>query len=104
MSDNTANDGGVSSPAEIISVDFQLQQLLELANFPTAKTLLHLEYLVQVHRCYPCERCGYPVAFVRLGRETRVIDCYRDEVRSSAFALAWRGDVLSVHECMGACQ
>jgi hypothetical protein len=103
MNHNNANDDDLSS-AEEIYVDFTLAQTLTLARFPNAKALLHLETLVPVKHVYPCDRCGAPVARVRLGRETRVVDCFRDEVRSGGFTPAWNADICSEHACMGRCQ
>lgn len=101
MSNDNTNDADVSSTVEEIQVDWQLAQMLALARFSTAKAVLNLERLVPVRHVYSCERCGAPVARVRLAGETRTVDCFRDEFRSRDFAPAWNGNVCSEHECMG---
>lgn len=103
LPENNPNDAEVSSP-EVIAVDSWLAHMLELTKFPNAKTVLNLERLVRVYRVQPCPNCGAPIARVRLDSETRVVDCFRDELHSRDFAPVWNADVCSEHECVGCLQ
>jgi len=97
--ENSTNDDAVSSTAENISLDAYLQYLL-LRTVLANPGIDPSDCLRPVRRVRPCESCGMPVAIVRLGRETRTVDCYPDEVHSSPLRLAWQADVVHEHTCM----
>jgi hypothetical protein len=84
--------------AETIHVDSFLAQLLQLAKCSTAKSILDLEHLVRVRHCTPCERCGAPVARVRLAGEVHTVDCLRNEL-GNPYLARWNADLCSTHEC-----
>jgi hypothetical protein len=102
--EHNSNDVELSSGAEEIAIDSALAHMLALLAFPNARAVLNLERLVPVRHVRPCPDCGAPVARVRLGRETRVVDCFRDELHSRDFAPAWDADVCAWHECAGCVQ
>jgi hypothetical protein len=84
--------------AETIFVDIALGQLLQLVKITTVDNL-RLERLVPVKRCFPCERCGAPVARVRLAGEVQTVDCVRNELGNPYLAPRWNANLLSGHEC-----
>jgi hypothetical protein len=93
MSEHSTTDD-----AETIYVDIFLAQLLQLAKCSTAKSILNLEHLVRVQHCTPCERCGAPVARVRLAGEVHTVDCLRDGLGNPHLP-RWNADLCSDHEC-----
>jgi hypothetical protein len=92
------HDDNTTLDAETISVDIFLGQLLQLAHFSSVKAL-HLERLVPIQHCTSCERCGAPVARVRLNSEVHTVDCVRNELGNPYLAPRWNANVLSEHEC-----
>jgi hypothetical protein len=87
-------DGDQYTSPEEVPLNSRLKWFLELSAFPLAR----LEYLTPIRNVRPCSECGEPVARVRLGREVRTVNAFRDEAR------AWVCNVLGEHECAGCCQ
>jgi hypothetical protein len=52
-----------------------------------------------VRHVFPCAGCGAPVALIRLGRETKLVDCWENP-NSPRYWARWETDpVLSDHHC-----
>ncbi|MGB6473820.1 MAG: hypothetical protein WBF04_07030 [Candidatus Sulfotelmatobacter sp.] len=60
---------------------------------------IHRAGIITLHRVFPCQHCGHPVACLRLWRSKRlfVIDAVEEPVLPGE----WDGDIFAEHICGG---
>lgn len=82
---------------EIIQVTDAIRHRQMLAQFECP-----LDFIpVLVKKIFPCDGCGAPVVLARLGRETKLLDCWENPY-SPRYWCRWETDpILSVHYCGG---
>jgi hypothetical protein len=56
-------------------------------------------FWMPVKGVYPCPTCRYPIATIRLGSETKIVDCVENQF-APFYWQRWECDVIGAHVCL----